>query len=99
MMAEYDTLRQRYLKAPALLVYQKAYHHKVVLTVLSTVVALVPFLPYGQQEALWFALGVGTNGGLMMSLVVIVRYLPLLLGVSALPRAGQRARQRRAGQV
>jgi multidrug efflux pump subunit AcrB len=49
------------------------------LTVLSTVVGLIPFLIYGQNEAFWFALGVGTIGGLMMSLIGIIFYLPLFL--------------------
>jgi hypothetical protein len=34
---------------------------------------------YGQNKAFWFALGVGTIGGLMMSLLVIFFYLPLFL--------------------
>ena len=62
--------------------YIKAYNHKIipiVLTVLSTVVGLIPFLIYGQNEVFWFALGAGTIGGLMLSLIGIILYLPLFL--------------------
>ena len=84
IIAEYNTLRKRYPHAPDLNLYIKAFHHKIVptlLTILSTVAGLVPFLMYGQNEVFWFALGVGTIGGLLMSLVVIVFYLPLFLGM------------------
>lgn len=82
LIAEYNTLRQRHPQRSLLRCYLQAYQHKIVpilLTVLSTVLGLVPFLIYGQNEVFWFALGVGTIGGLLMSLVVIWLYLPLFL--------------------
>ena len=39
----------------------------------------IPFLIYGEKEPFWFAFGVGTIGGLLMSLLVIPIYLPLFL--------------------
>jgi multidrug efflux pump subunit AcrB len=82
LIAEFNTIRQRYPHKTALQCYLQAYQHKIIpilLTVLSTVLGLVPFLIYGQNEVFWFALGVGTIGGLMMSLLVIFFYLPLFL--------------------
>jgi len=45
----------------------------------TSVAGLIPFLMYGEGEAFWFALGVGTIGGLIMSLFAIIFYLPLFL--------------------
>ncbi|MBP6386480.1 MAG: efflux RND transporter permease subunit [Pseudarcicella sp.] len=62
--------------------YLKAFNHKIypiLLTVLSTIVGLIPFLIYGQKEAFWFSLGVGTIGGLLFSLLAIWLYLPIFL--------------------
>ena len=82
LIAEYNTIRQRFPKKTQLECYLKAYQHKIIpilLTVLSTVLGLVPFLIYGQNETFWFALGIGTIGGLLMSLVVIFLVLPCML--------------------
>lgn|GEM_PF-2882737 len=91
IIAEFNNLRKLHPTAKRFRLYIKAYHHKIIpilLTVLSTVVGLVPFLIYGQNEVFWFALGAGTIGGLMMSLIGIVLYLPLFL------RFGQLSNQR-----
>ena len=63
--------------------YIKAYNTKiipVILTVLSTILGLTPFLFSGKEESFWFALAAGTIGGLLFSMVVMVIYLPLLVG-------------------
>ena len=81
IIAEYNNLQKRFPNAPSTRLYLKAYQHKIVpimLTVLSTVVGLVPFLIFGQNEPFWFALGAGTIGGLLMSLLVIWLVLPLV---------------------
>ena len=49
------------------------------LTVLSTVLGFIPFLVNGQKEVFWFALGVGTIGGVIFSFIGILFYLPLLV--------------------
>jgi multidrug efflux pump subunit AcrB len=82
IIAEYNNLRKLHPTAKPFKLYIKAYNHKIIpilLTVLSTVVGLIPFLIYGQNEVFWFALGAGTIGGLMMSLIGIIMYLPLFL--------------------
>lgn len=68
--------------------YLKAYNHKiipVILTILSTVLGLVPFIAAGQKEIFWFAFAAGTIGGLIFSLIGILIYLPLFLGISNKP--------------
>ena len=82
IIAEFNQLKKIQKKTSTFQLYLKAYQHKIIpilLTVLSTVVGLVPFLIYGETEAFWFALGVGTIGGLLMSLLAIWIYLPLFL--------------------
>jgi multidrug efflux pump subunit AcrB len=82
IITEFNLLRK---KAPNLSetgLYVKAFNHKftpILSTILSTIVGLIPFLIYGQKEAFWFAFGVGTIGGLTMSLFIIPIYLPLFL--------------------
>ncbi|SOD83025.1 efflux RND transporter permease subunit [Spirosoma fluviale] len=81
MVAEMNRLQKRFPSLTRFAAYQKAFRHKigpVLLTVLSTVVGMVPFLLY-EQEAFWYALGIGTIGGLLMSLVAVTGYLPLFL--------------------
>ena len=81
IVAEMNRLQSRFLRLSAMTAYRKAFRHKigpVMLTVLSTVVGMVPFLLY-EQEPFWYALGIGTIGGLLMSLLAVGLYLPLML--------------------
>ena len=62
--------------------YVKAYQHKIIpilLTIVSTILGLIPFLVAGKNEVFWFSLVAGTIGGLFFSLIGIVFYLPLLV--------------------
>jgi len=49
----------------------------ILLTVFSTIIGFIPFVMDGQNEVFWFALGVGTMGGLIFSLLGILFYLPI----------------------
>jgi multidrug efflux pump subunit AcrB len=65
-----------------LTLYLKAFNHKIIpvfLTIISTVLGLVPFVWSGQKEVFWFAFAVGAMGGLIFSIVAILFYLPLLI--------------------
>jgi multidrug efflux pump subunit AcrB len=82
ILAEFNQLQKKHPSQHALLLYIKAFNHKIIpifLTVISTVVGLIPFLLFGQSEVFWFALGAGTIGGLLISLIGIILYLPLFL--------------------
>jgi len=62
--------------------YVKAFNRKIVpilLTIGSTVMGLIPFMAFGQNEPFWFAMAAGTSGGLIFSIVVILVYLPLFV--------------------
>ncbi|MGW8122312.1 efflux RND transporter permease subunit [Roseivirga echinicomitans] len=51
----------------------------IMLTILSTCFGLIPFLLEGENEAFWFALAIGTIGGLMFSTVAVFLCLPVFL--------------------
>lgn len=74
--------------------YIKAFNHKIhpiMLTVISTVLGLIPFLFDGPKEVFWFAFAIGTIGGLLFSLIALFFYLPLFsFGI------GNRKRRRRS---
>ncbi|MDP3644761.1 MAG: efflux RND transporter permease subunit [Bacteroidota bacterium] len=63
-------------------VYLKAFNHKIIpifLTIISTVLGLVPFVWGGQKEVFWFAFAAGAIGGLIFSVTAILFYLPLFI--------------------
>lgn len=64
----------------ALRSYLKAYNHKInaiLLTVISTVLGLIPFLFDGPKEVFWFAFAIGTIAGLAFSLLALILILPV----------------------
>lgn len=51
----------------------------IILTILSTCFGLIPFLLEGDSEYFWFALAIGTIGGLLFSTVAVFLCLPVFL--------------------
>jgi multidrug efflux pump subunit AcrB len=79
---DFNALRKVKLNLSELDVFVKAIHGKflpIFLSVVSTVLGLVPFTMHGESEVFWFSLAVGTMGGLLFSLVVILFMMPVLL--------------------
>jgi multidrug efflux pump subunit AcrB len=77
---DYNNLIKQYPKRNKQALYFKAFNYKiipVILTIVSTILGFIPFVKDGQNEVFWFALGVGTIGGLLFSLVGILLYLPI----------------------
>lgn len=67
-----------------IILYIRAFNHKIVpvlLTVLSTVLGLIPFLLEGEKDVFWFAFALGTMGGLLFSLIAIVLFMPAWLSL------------------
>lgn len=63
-----------------LALYLKAFSHKIVpilLTLLTTIMGLVPFLLDGPQEEFWFSFAAGTMGGGFFSGLALLFYFPL----------------------
>lgn len=63
--------------------YIRAFNHKIIpimLTALSTVIGMIPFLIDGADEQpFWFSLAVGTIGGLTFSVLPLVMFLPMVI--------------------
>lgn len=79
---DYNNLRRNKPDQPLLTLYLKAYNQKilpVILTTLSTILGLVPFVWRGQHQVFWFAFAAGTIGGLIFSLIALLVYQPLFL--------------------
>ena len=77
---QFNTLQKRFTATEKLTLYLEAFKQKIfpiLLTIFSTILGFIPFIKDGQQEVFWFALGVGTIGGLLVSLIGILIYLPL----------------------
>jgi multidrug efflux pump subunit AcrB len=59
------------------------------LTILSTVLGLIPFLFDGRQSQFWFSFAVGVMSGMLFSVIAIVMvmpvFLPMVKGVGAAP--------------
>ena len=83
ILSDYNNYRRDSARGllPARL-YLKAWQGKIIpisLTVLSTVLGLVPFITEGDDEVFWFALAAGTMGGLIFSVLAIMLFMPAFL--------------------
>lgn len=79
---DFNNFRKSNPNRAPLSTYIKAFNHKIIpifLTIISTVVGLIPFIWGGQNEVFWFAFASGVIGGLLFSVIAIIIYLPLLL--------------------
>jgi multidrug efflux pump subunit AcrB len=79
---EQNNLAKRYPNATAISIYTRALSAKLVpvlLTVISTVLGLLPFVMFG-EEPFWFSLAAGTIGGLLFSIPALLLFLPALPG-------------------
>lgn len=77
---DYNNLKKQYPKRNTQLLYFKAFNYKIIpvtLTIVSTIVGLIPFVWSGQNEAFWFSFAAGSIGGLLFSLLGIFFYLPI----------------------
>ena len=66
----------------SLRIYLKAYNYRIILVTLttsSTILGLLPFIIFDQGTPFWYALAVGTTGGLVFSLPVLMIFLPLMV--------------------
>lgn len=81
ILNEYNNIRRLRPALAPLSAYITAFRRKIVpilLTVISTALGFVPFLIGTGHESFWFPLATGTIGGLLMSLLGLLIYLPLM---------------------
>ena len=82
IVCEYRNQMAAHPAVSPLRTYVRAYSHKiiaVVLTILSTVLGLVPFFIDGAEEPFWFSFAVGSTGGLLFSIFALVAIMPIFL--------------------
>lgn len=82
IVSEYNGLHRRFPHFAPLRLYVMALRVKtipILLTMLSTILGFIPFLIGSAKENFWFPLAAGTIGGLSMSLIAVLLYLPLFL--------------------
>ncbi len=102
ILNDFNSLRRNKPALPERIAYLKAFNGKIIpiiLTNLSIIVGLLPFLLTGRDERFWFALAAGTIGGLAFSIVGLVVYQPIMLGkIGRTSRAGNARPARPAKQ-
>lgn len=79
---EFNSLRRQYPCSSEDRLYLHAFRVKIVpilLTVVSTILGFIPFLIGETKESFWYPLAMGTIGGLAMSMVSILLYLPIFI--------------------
>ncbi|MBL7473293.1 efflux RND transporter permease subunit [Robertkochia sp. 1368] len=62
--------------------YMKAFNSKIIpilLTVITTIAGLIPFLVNGREEVFWFAFALGSISGLLLSTLILFFLLPILI--------------------
>lgn len=67
-------------------IYLKAFNRKIVptmLTILSTVLGLIPFLIDGRQNPFWLSFAVGVMSGMLFSVIAIVLIMPVFFPLTA----------------
>ena len=85
IVCEYRSLIATHPAVSPLKTYVRAYNHKIIavfLTILSTVLGLIPFFIDGAKEPFWFSFAVGSTGGLLFSIVALVVVMPIFLRLS-----------------
>lgn len=85
LTSEYRTISSATGKM-GLKTYSKAYNRKIVptmLTILSTVLGLIPFLFDGKQNQFWFSFAVGVMSGMLFSVIAIVFIMPVFFPLKA----------------
>lgn len=82
ILNDYNNLLHDFPGKPRLLLFVKAYNSKIIPVILSRVsiiIGLIPFIVYSINEPFWFALAMSVTGGLLFSMVAIILFLPLFL--------------------
>jgi multidrug efflux pump subunit AcrB len=82
ILNDYNILRRRKPNINERVLYLKAFNGKIIpiiLTKLSAIIGVMPFLLSGRDERFWFSLAAGTIGGLVFSMIGLVVFQPIML--------------------
>lgn len=80
LVNDYNHLKRQWPRRSSIEIYLKAFRQKmtpILLTIISTILGMIPFVMHGQEEVFWFSLAVGTMGGLTFSMLVILFVIPV----------------------
>ncbi|MDR1554226.1 MAG: efflux RND transporter permease subunit [Prevotellaceae bacterium] len=86
---EYNTIR-RQSNVSNIKVFTKAFNRKFIpamLTIISTVLGLIPFLFDGNNTVFWFAFAAGVIGGMIFSIIALIIFLPIFLPLNQPPES------------
>lgn len=81
LVSEFQTVSQ-HSRQSALQRYIKAYHRKIIptlLTILSTVLGMLPFLFNGKADEFWYSFAAGIVGSMLFSIIGLVWILPVFI--------------------
>lgn len=65
-------------------IYIKSFNHKITpvfLTIISTILGLIPFLMDGKADYSWYTFAIGTISGLLFSLIALIVVMPILISL------------------
>lgn len=82
VISEFNSIRKSRPHLSQQDAYITAFNHKIIpilLTVISTVLGFVPFVIGTLRESFWYPMAIGTIGGLIMSVLILVVVLPAML--------------------
>jgi multidrug efflux pump subunit AcrB len=78
---DYNNYRKRKKKLAAITCFMKAFNAKIIpilLTTLSTILGLLPFIIFDVGQPFWYPLAICTIGGLLASTLAIYLFFPML---------------------
>jgi multidrug efflux pump subunit AcrB len=81
ILYEYNIIR-RMSNVSNIKIFIKAFNRKfipTILTIISTILGLIPFLFDGNDTVFWFAFAAGVIGGMILSIVALMIFLPVFL--------------------
>lgn len=82
ILCEFDNIKGKHPASSNIPDYTLAFSHKiraVMLTVVSTIAGLAPFLFDGSDEKFWFSFALGSISGLLFSMIALVLCLPVFV--------------------
>ena len=56
------------------------------LTIISTILGLIPFLFDGPEEVFWFAFAIAAISGTLFSIIALMVYLPIFMPMDKQPK-------------
>ncbi|ADY50867.1 acriflavin resistance protein [Pseudopedobacter saltans DSM 12145] len=82
ILNDYNNLLKDQGHKDKLTLFVKSYNSKIIPVILSTVsmiIGLIPFIIYSKNDVFWYALAISTIGGLVFSMIAVLVFLPMFL--------------------